>query len=318
MLAKLGKTCLNSTLFLADYLAPQVAKVIVGGSSSKPFTLQDMVFQGTVLGPSLWNVFFEDVHAAAELSGGKEAKFADDLNIFKEYSRDVSNADIIDDLRTCQHDVHEWGKANRVSFDPAKEEFCILDPLHGEGASFRLLGPVFDCKLSMTTAVNKLVRKARPKCRKLLATRRFYSVPEIIVQFKTHVLNILESCVGAIYHATDTTLQPLDNVRDSFVRHLGLDSRSAYLEFNLAPTKLRRDIAMLGFLHKVSLGDAHKDILCLFPPSPPSQEHGFNTRTSAHRHNKQLLDRISGDELGIQGDSIFGFLVSTTFCHNFR
>ena len=53
------------------------------GEASDLFTLQDMVFQGTVLGPPLWNTYFADVAAPAKHNGGKEAIFADDLNIFK-------------------------------------------------------------------------------------------------------------------------------------------------------------------------------------------------------------------------------------------
>ena len=52
------------------------------GSASEEFVLEDTVFQGTVLGPPLWNSFFADVAAPASATGGKEAVFADDLNVF--------------------------------------------------------------------------------------------------------------------------------------------------------------------------------------------------------------------------------------------
>ena len=89
LLRKLARTGLNTALldFLADYLLPRLAQVVVNGAASETLTLSDMVFQGTVLGPSLWNVFFADVHGAAEEAGGKETKFADDLNVFKTFPR---------------------------------------------------------------------------------------------------------------------------------------------------------------------------------------------------------------------------------------
>ena len=57
MLAKLqaagvGPKYLN---FLDAYLSPRKGKVVVQGEASDLFTLLDMVFQGTVLGPPLWN-----------------------------------------------------------------------------------------------------------------------------------------------------------------------------------------------------------------------------------------------------------------------
>ena len=42
----------------------------------------------------------------------------------------------------------------------------------------------------------------------------------------------------------------------------------AFINFNLAPLNLRRDISMLGFLHKLNLEHAHPDILELFPRGP--------------------------------------------------
>ena len=44
-----------------------------------------------------------------------------------------------------------------------------------------------------------------------------------------------------------------------------LSEEDAFLYFNLALLNLRRDIAMLGFLHKCNLPDAHPHMLQLFP-----------------------------------------------------
>ena len=297
---------------LADYLAPRTAYVIVNGTASYAFTLQNMVYQGTVLGPSLWNVFFADVRNAAESTGGHEAKFADDLNIYKLYSLSSTADQIFADLHVCQNNVHNWGAANRVTFDPGKEEFCILHPADGIGNDFKLLGPIFDCKLTMAVTISKILRKARPKLTTLLRTGRYYNTRELVRQFKTHVLNILESSNGAIYHATATVLAPLDHVADSFIRDVGLTRETALLEYNLAPTELRRDIGMLGFLHKAALKQAHDDILALFPHAPDQAQRMHNTRLANRRHDRQLLDRVRGFSdkicLDIFTRSIFGLV----------
>ena len=56
--------------FLDAYLEPRVGKVAVGGVISDLFVLEDMVFQGSVLGPALWNIFFQDVFHSAAWHGG--------------------------------------------------------------------------------------------------------------------------------------------------------------------------------------------------------------------------------------------------------
>ena len=45
---------------LVSWLQRRRAQIVVAGGSSKEMTLMNMVFQGTVTGPDLWNLFFED------------------------------------------------------------------------------------------------------------------------------------------------------------------------------------------------------------------------------------------------------------------
>ena len=60
LLTRLLEAGVSDTMlsFLRDYLAPRRARVAVQGASSDPFGIADEVFQGTVLGPPLWNIFF--------------------------------------------------------------------------------------------------------------------------------------------------------------------------------------------------------------------------------------------------------------------
>ena len=112
--------------FIVDYLAPRSAVVIVQGAKFTPFCIDHHIFQGMVLGPPLWNVFFKDVDTALLEKCFRGAEFADDLTAFKNYESSTSNEDILDNLRGFQSHVHEWGHKHRVTFDPAKEYFCIL------------------------------------------------------------------------------------------------------------------------------------------------------------------------------------------------
>ena len=44
---------------LASWLRQRHATVVISGMASKLMTLINMVYQGTVAGPTLWNLFFE-------------------------------------------------------------------------------------------------------------------------------------------------------------------------------------------------------------------------------------------------------------------
>ena len=240
--------------------------------------------------------------------GGKEAKFADDLSVHKTYAADVPNDKVLEDLHLCQESVHQWGQQNRVVFDASKEEFAVLHHVHGEGCDFRLLGPVFDAKLQMHSAVQKVLGKARPKLYALLKTRRFYNTADLVLQYKTHLLCVLEACTPAVYHAATSVLEPLDNLQGSFLRQLGLTPEEAFLLHNLAPLTLRRDVAMLGLLHKCNLGVAHDQLRALFPPAPLQPRPVHHTRSAGKRHSRQLLERCTGNFLETTRRSAFGLV----------
>ena len=111
--------------------------------------------------------------------------------------------------------MHGWGEENRVEFDPSKESFVILHPIFGEGESFRLLGPTIDPKLIMSEEVQRIVRKTKPKLKALLRTTPVYSRKDMVLQYKTHILRLFESAVGALYHTADSVLAALDAVQES-------------------------------------------------------------------------------------------------------
>ena len=70
-------------------------------------------------------------------------------------------------------------------------------------------------------------------------------------------------------HASDTILEKLDRLQSHYVKELHITEENAFLYFNFAPPSLRRDIGILGFLHKRTLGEAHTAIETLLPFDTP-------------------------------------------------
>ena len=227
--------------------------------------LENSVFQGTVFGPPLWNVFFGDVAKPARSTGGKEAMFADDLKMFQEFHRLTSLPDVMSKLSECRKRVHKWGDANRVTFDAGKEHLVVLHPSESHGDSFKLLGCMIDLDLRMHSCIEQLLSKIRPKSTALLRTRAYYSVPELVNQYKTHIWGLVECNCGAYFHAANSLLAKIAQVQTSFLSKLEVTEQQAFLEFNFAPTSLRRDIAILGLLHKRVIGQSHPAFERLLP-----------------------------------------------------
>ena len=109
----------------ASWLRERPAKVAVGGEYSKEMTLRNMVFQGTVWGPMLWNLFYEDAAKPVRDKGFTEVVYADDLNAYKEVAADVPNTKALEEAGECQEALHTWGRANQVAFDSGKESFHV-------------------------------------------------------------------------------------------------------------------------------------------------------------------------------------------------
>ena len=114
---------------------------------SPPVELANMVFQGTVLGPPLWNLYFADVPSAVAKHSFQEAVFADDLNCFRIFDGCHGDAHILHHARLCQAEVHRWGQGNQVVFEQSKESLQILDRTSPAGGSFKILSVVFDGRL---------------------------------------------------------------------------------------------------------------------------------------------------------------------------
>ena len=137
--------------------------MIVDGTVSNPFEISNIVFQGTVLGPPLWNLFFADVVVPAGSKGGDAAVFADDLNVFQLFDTEVPNDELFQHMSECREATHKWGKMNRVTFDAAKEHFIIIHPIFASGDPFRMLGCLVDCKFQMLQAIDNILTQVRPK-----------------------------------------------------------------------------------------------------------------------------------------------------------
>ena len=101
--------------------------------------------------------------------------YADDYNAFPLFPRHVSNDSVQESLLECQASLHDWGRANRVTFDAGKDETMIISTVSADGGPVKLLGIKFDNKLIMNTAAHKCATSAALKTKSLLRAHRYYS-----------------------------------------------------------------------------------------------------------------------------------------------
>ena len=124
LIKKLESFGLNTKLVsvIRSWLRQRKGFVIVSGDKSEAMHLSNMVYQGTVWGPPLWNVHFGDCICSITCCGFEAVVNADDCNAFRRFHRHVANNVVLEQLLECQASLHAWGRANRVIFDAGKEE----------------------------------------------------------------------------------------------------------------------------------------------------------------------------------------------------
>ena len=145
----------------------------------------------------------------------------------------------------CQVEFHYWGIANQVEFDLKKESMHDVSHHSPEGTNFKILGLNFDYRIIMRDAVGDLVGEMRWRVRSILRVQRYHSVTGIINMYKAKVLSCAECRTAAVYHACVSLFDKIDNVQRSFLNDIGISELTAFMDFNLAPRNMRRDIAML-------------------------------------------------------------------------
>ena len=309
LVQKLAGTNIPRTLLrvISSWLDKRTCTVVVNGAHSATLPLSDSVYQGTVWGPPLWNGFFADARHAINAQGFTESVFADDCTAFRCYDALVQNNTILDDLHCCQDALHAWGTSNLVSFDSSKESLHILHPRRPYGPSFRILGVLFDCQLTMDGFCSEVAARAYNQLNVLLRTRQFHSEAEIVRLYKSYILSFIEAGTPAYYHAPVFFTGVIDRVQTRLLDELGISSETALEKYKLAPLCTRRDIAMLGLLFRIVRGFAPEPLSALFPRM--RCEVSLRSSRGRHlRHDMQLHDRIDGAQSQMFERSIFGLV----------
>ena len=139
----------------------------------------------------------------------------------------------------CQHELHQWGHANQVSFGKEKEGMYMLRRKSPQGDEFKLLDISFHCKLVMSAMVEQLAKTCQWKLKAVLRTNWFSTLVNL---YKVQTLSFIEYRTAAIYHVCDSALALLDAVQEKVLKLVGITKLQALNDVHLAPLCVRRDV----------------------------------------------------------------------------
>ena len=156
----------------------------------------------------------------------------------------------------------------------------------------------------MFHGVLKILREASYRLRRVLRLRAHFRPDELVMYYKSEVLSYIEGFTVGIYHASGYVLGMLDDLQASFLESLGVTCEAAFLKYRLAPLGSRRDMAMLGLLHRANLGLLPSPLNLLFPKASGTlHSHGFSTGAP---HQRQMADPVQPGHGAIFKRSVFG------------
>ena len=158
-------------------------------------------------------------------------------------------------ITTCKgaKQISTSGAAQTVFSSIPKIICCILSRISPDGDILKHLGIPFDCKLLMHEAIDHCARESGWRTRGILHCRRFYTLRELFLLYKSHVLSFIEYRTPAISHAASSALSLLDCVQERFTRALGVSEEDALLQFCSASLAADRNMAILVLIHRTAL-----------------------------------------------------------------
>ena len=173
-----------------------------------------------------------------------------------------------------------------------KESITVLSRSNPFGKGFKIFNIFFNTGLYMEEAISNICDAASWKLRTLLRTSRFFGVIKMVNLYKSRDLSYIEGKTPAIYHVAATQLARVDRIQNQFLKGMGITELEALCNFRLAPLCSRRDMALLGLIHRTVLGYGPKQFQTFFKLDATARHP--EGRECDRRHNRQLQTRQTG------------------------
>ena len=187
----------NVLNIIQDFLSDRSQNVVVEGNSSAPIKVTSGVPQGSVLGPTLFVYYINDLPALVK----SVAKvFADDTKLYEA-------VDCVKGKNKLQNDIDaltDWTQKWLMQFNSDKckvlhlgkknpqYSYCMGSTMLQKANSEKDLGVIVDTDLSFENHMNEVVKKANKIAGLILRTINFNNKDILVPLFKTLVRPLLE------------------------------------------------------------------------------------------------------------------------------
>lgn len=285
LLAKLTAFGVGDTFtrFISSFLRDRSIRVVIDGVSSKEEKLMAGVPQGSVLSPSLFLIFINDLLDRTE---NPIYSFADDSTLCHSYSFDHRpSLQEIEGKRQVMHEslnrdlaaIVEWGRANRVDFNAGKTQCCLLshkraaDPVESsltfdgadveESAALGILGMKIQSDARWADHVFGVAKDASKCLGFLKRCKKYFTPSDLLIIYTTYIRPRMEYNSHIWAGAPKSSLELLDRIQKRAKVLIGDNSITS----TLAPLEHRRNVGCVTLFYRYFNGMCSSEIRELVP-----------------------------------------------------
>ena len=293
LLHKLKSYGISGQIFglISSFLSNRRLRVVLDGKSSQEYPVNAVVPQGSILGPTLFLLYINDLPDDVICN---IAIYADDTTLYSKCDQTSDLWQLLElasELESDLRDTVDWGRKWLVDFNAGKTQLVSFDRFKNTGAidvkmdgsvleektSSKMLGLTFSSKLDWGSYIVSIGKTASKKIGALIRSMKFLSPEVALYLYKSTIRPCMEYSCHVWAGAPSCYLELLDKLQKRICRTVG-PSLAASLE----PLAHRRNVASLSLFYRYYFGRCSSELAQLVP-LPYSRER--STRYSDRLHD---------------------------------
>ena len=259
---------------IESFLSDRSLRVVVNGQTSEAHKINAGVPQGSLLGPTLFLLFINDL--PDHIISSFVDIYADDTTMYGCTADDLSDSDLAAGLSADLEQVVQWGKAWQVTFNSSKTKLLsfhhhrepVFHPVQMEGSNLveapcleKLLGLKLTPDLKWNAYILAVAADTGKMVGSFYRSRKYLTPSALLYLYKSQIRPRMEYCCHIWAGAAKTTLSSLDRVQRRLRWLVGDD-----LYGKLQPLSLRRDVASLALFYRYYHGMCSEELHSIVPP----------------------------------------------------
>ena len=265
LLHKLKSYGISGQIFglISSFLSNRWLWVALDGKSSQEYPVNAGVPQGSILGPTLFLLYINDLPDDVICN---IAIYSDDTTLYSkcDQASDLwQQLELASELESNLRDTVDWGRKWLVNFNAGKSQLVLFDWSKNTGAidvkmdgsvleektSFKMLGLTFSSKLDWGSYIVSVAKTSSKKIGALIRSMKFLSPEVALYLYKSTMRPCMEYCCHVWASALSCYLELLDKLQKRICRTVG-PSLAASLE----PLAQRRNVASLSLFYRYYFG----------------------------------------------------------------